>query len=461
MTEKHNLPRATGHPSDHVHTVVIVGAGLAGLTAAKMFYHAEIDVVVLEAENRPGGRLKTDRFEGFLLDHGFQVYLTNYQTACQFVDLASLKLRSFQPGAMIRCGNTWHTFKDPLRSSWSKMIPDALKTIASPIATWEDFWILLRYRQSLTKLNSMQVLERPGEPTIERLKKLGFSQRIIDRFFRPFLGGIFLDDRLDIDSSRMEFVFREMGLGTAALPEQGIQAIPESICRTIGSNIVRYNSTVSKVFDGGVELSDGTKVLGRNVILAVEPSGAKRLLGDTLPIPAKFSSRSTTCLYFSMETCAAPTREPILFLNGNLGTEGDSKDQSQIDGLTINHVAFPSLVQPSYAPSGQVLASVNINSASQLRGAELVHHVQQQLVQWFGWTISTWKHLRTYHVPCAFLSPSLPLLDTSNRGYFRLSENLYACGDYTQSSSIEGAIHSGMLVATAMLTGADSSRCLI
>jgi len=179
VTEKQNLQRALHYPSDHVHDVVVVGAGLAGLTAARLLNHADLDVVVLEADHRPGGRLKTDRFDGFLLDHGFQVYLTSYQTACQFINLASLKLRSFEPGAMIRCGNSWHTFKDPFRSSWINMIPDAIKTVLSPIATWEDFWILSRYRHSLSKLNSFEVLDRPSVPTLDRLKELGLSQRII------------------------------------------------------------------------------------------------------------------------------------------------------------------------------------------------------------------------------------------------------------------------------------------
>lgn len=456
MTEKHNLQRALHYPSDHVHDVVVVGAGLAGLTAARLLNHADLDVVVLEADNRPGGRLKTDRFDGFLLDHGFQVYLTSYQTACQFINLSSLKLRSFEPGAMIRCGNSWHTFKDPFRSSWRKMIPDAIKTILSPIATWEDFWILSRYRHSLLKLNSFEVLDRPSVPTLERLKELGFSKRIIERFFRPFLGGIFLDDRLDIDSSRMEFVFREMGLGTAALPENGIQAIPDSMCKSLGSSIVRFNSTVAKVFDGGVELSDGQKFFGRKVVVAVDPSGAKRLLGDRLPIADKLPFRSTTCLYFSMETSAAPTREPILFLNGNLGALDVPMDQNRPDSVVINHVAFPSLVQPSYAPKGRVLASVNINAATEQRGAELVQQVQRELERWFGWTVSTWMHVRTYQVPCAFVSPSLPVFDTSNRGFFPLGQNLYACGDYTQSSSIEGAMHSGMLAATMILTSSNA-----
>jgi phytoene dehydrogenase-like protein len=91
-----------------VHDVIIVGGGLAGLTAAKALIDAGLDVVVLEADDRPGGRLKTDRVDGFLLDHGFQIYLTSYQTAGQVLDLKSLGLRSFEPGAMVRCGNTWN-----------------------------------------------------------------------------------------------------------------------------------------------------------------------------------------------------------------------------------------------------------------------------------------------------------------------------------------------------------------
>lgn len=127
---------------DRVHDVIIVGAGLAGLAAAKSLLAQGLQVVVLEADDRPGGRLKTDRFNGFLLDHGFQVYLTNYHSAGQILDLKSLGLKSFQPGAMVRFANHWHSVKDPLRSPPKAMLWDTIKTLASPIATWEDLWTL-------------------------------------------------------------------------------------------------------------------------------------------------------------------------------------------------------------------------------------------------------------------------------------------------------------------------------
>jgi phytoene dehydrogenase-like protein len=428
---------------DRVHDAIIIGAGLAGLVAAKSLIAQGLDVVVLEADDRPGGRLKTDRVNGFLLDHGFQVYLTSYQTAGQILDLKSLGLKSFQPGAMVRCSNRWHTVKDPLRSPPKSMLWDAIKTIASPIANWEDLWTLFRYRQGLMKLTAQEILERPGIQTIDRLRQIGFSERIIDRFFRPFLGGIFLDDSLSMDSSRMEFVFREMSLGTAALPMGGIQSIPESLCKDWKPGVLRLRSTVAACDQESVITSDAKRVRGHKILVATEATGAKRLLGARLAIAEPLAWNGTTCMYFSIDRHAAPTREPILFLNGNL--------PSKPSGFSINHVAFPSLVQPSYAPGGKVLASVSINGHIETSGKQLIDQVQNELEHWFGWTVSRWEHLRTYSVPCAFSNPSDPLLPSPQRGLYKIENNLFACGDYTTTASIEGAMQSGLLAAQAIL----------
>ena len=56
--------------------VVIIGAGIAGLSCARHLSKNNVTFIVLEADSRIGGRLKTDMHDGFILNHGFQVLQT-------------------------------------------------------------------------------------------------------------------------------------------------------------------------------------------------------------------------------------------------------------------------------------------------------------------------------------------------------------------------------------------------
>ena len=81
--------------------VIVVGAGLAGLTCAKVLAERGIEVVVYEASDGVGGRVRTDERDGFLLDRGFQVYFTAYPVSRRHLDHKALNLRTFDPGAII------------------------------------------------------------------------------------------------------------------------------------------------------------------------------------------------------------------------------------------------------------------------------------------------------------------------------------------------------------------------
>ncbi|MFN9916639.1 MAG: FAD-dependent oxidoreductase, partial [Pirellulaceae bacterium] len=202
--------------------VLIVGAGLAGLTAARHLHQRGRKVLVLEASDRIGGRIKTDVVNGFLLDHGFQVYLTAYETAGQELDVPALGLGRFSAGSMVRLGNRWSTVVDPLRAQGWARIHGAFQTALSPVATFSDKLKLAAWKHTSVQRLVQEILARPGVSAREYLEEKGFSDAILERFFRPFFGGVFLDPDLATDATRMEFVFRSFSLGYSALPERGM-----------------------------------------------------------------------------------------------------------------------------------------------------------------------------------------------------------------------------------------------
>ncbi len=79
--------------------VIIVGAGMAGLSCAHHLHKAGISFKILEASDGVGGRVRTDKVDGFLLDRGFQIFLTSYPEARAMLDYSALDLRPFYAGA--------------------------------------------------------------------------------------------------------------------------------------------------------------------------------------------------------------------------------------------------------------------------------------------------------------------------------------------------------------------------
>jgi phytoene dehydrogenase-like protein len=168
--------------------VVIVGAGLAGLAAANAIHRAGRDVVVLEASDRVGGRVRTDVVDGFRLDRGFQVLLTAYPELPTQLDLDALDLRRFEPGALVWNGTSIALVGDPLRRPRT-----VLRTALAPIGTTADKVRVLGQRIRLMRSSAPELLRQPDITTLSALEQQGFSNRMIDRFFRPLVGGIQLD----------------------------------------------------------------------------------------------------------------------------------------------------------------------------------------------------------------------------------------------------------------------------
>ena len=407
------------------HEAVIVGAGLAGLCCARRLLEAGVRSLVLEASDDVGGRIRTDVADGFRLDRGFQVFLTAYPEARRVLDYPALRLRPFLPGALVRIAGRFHRVADPRR------VPTAaLGTLLAPVGSLAD---KLRLAGVVWNCLTGTIEDRFADPettTLQALRDAGLSDRIIDRFFRPFLGGVFLEPGLRTSSRMFRFVFRMFAAGDACLPAEGMQALPRQLAAGLPADTVRLGTRVAAVRPDGVTLADGGRLSARAVVVATEGPAAAALLDQPAPPPGA----GVTCLYFA--AAAPPVAEPILVLNG----EGTGP---------VNNLCVPTVVAPGYGPPGGAsLVSATVLGAAD-PGPGLEAEVRRQMTDWFGPSAAEWRHLRTYRIPYALPGQEPPALAEPQRPV-RVG-GVYVCGDHRDNASIQGAMVSGRRAAEAVL----------
>lgn len=407
--------------------VLVIGAGLAGLACARHLYRRDLDVQVLEASDRVGGRVRTDTVEGFQLDRGFQVLLTAYPEARLEFDYDALNLHAFYDGALVRYGNQFHRIADPFHH-----LTDAPRTLIGPIGTWADKLRVARMRRQLTRQSIPGIMQKEEQTTVKALReRWGFSASMIDRFFRPFFGGIFFDRSLNTSSRLFEFLFKMFAEGRTVLPAGGMEQIPIQMSRTLPDESVHLNTRVESVDDQTVTLETGESLKAPAIVVATEAPEADRLVGSVTPT----AGRSALCIYYAAPE--SPLDTPILVLNG----EGSGP---------VNNLAVPSDVAPGYAPEEKALVAAVVVGEQQESDAELERAVREQLIDWFGLAAGGWRHLRTIRIPYALPDQSPPFLSVPQRDVRRRT-GLYVCGDHRRTGSINGAIASGKAAARAVV----------
>lgn len=408
--------------------VIVVGAGLAGLCCARHLARAGISVLVLESGDEVGGRVRTEHVDGFLLDRGFQVLLTSYPEVQQVLDLDALRLQAYRAGALVRVQDRWHQFADPWRSPQS-----IFASLRAPVGSFLDKLRVQRLKARACRGELHQLYARPEQTTLEVLQEAGISSTMIDRFWRPFLGGVFLEEELRTSSRMFDFVFRMFATGKATLPAAGMGAIPAQIAEQLPSDSLRLNCRVSAVAADHVTLESGEKLTASAVVLATEGTKQTELLGEPYE---EVEGRGVHCLHYAANR--APITSPILLLNGT----GKGP---------INNMSFPSQVAPSYAPKDKTLVSVSVldEAAKGMSAAELELSVHDQLANWFGQQAESWRLVKNWHIKYALPETSPTHLEPVQKPA-QHSSGVYVCGDAYDTASIQGAMESGRRAAESI-----------
>lgn len=398
--------------------VIVVGAGLAGLSAARHLEAAGRSVLVLEGAAEVGGRVRTDRVDGWLLDHGFQVFDTGYPEPHRLLpDFEPLRLQALPNGALVRLGDTFHRVGDPRQRP-----ADLLGALRAPIGSLRDKAALAALLLRVRVTPGNRLLDRPERSAYAGFRASGLSETIIDALLRPFLAGVLLEDELSTSSRYVELVLRSFSRGRQTLPEGGIGAIPAALAAPLTD--VRFSARVDWAEPRAV-MVQGQRLTADTVIVATDPTTATALV----PILEPVKLRRVTTVYFDADRSPAGATGLLCIGPGPL----------------TNAVALTDSM-PSYGPPGRTLMSV-----STLEPTLSDQAMRRQLTSWFGPEVNGWREIARYEIPAA-LPVADPPLDRLRRPVL-VTPGLYVCGDHRDSPSQQGALVSGRRTAEAVLAG--------
>lgn len=426
--------------------VAIVGAGLAGLSCAVRLESAGLSVQLLEREDAPGGRVRTDLVEGFRLDRGFQILLTGYPELTHQVDLKALRLRPLANGALVRHKGRFHHFADPFRGPMGAALSIAL----DPVVNIGDKLRVARLRRLVRQGEPADLFRTSETTTREFLETYGFSSKMIERFFVPFFAGVFLERELATSSRYFQFLFRMFAYYDAAIPENGMEMLPRQLAVRLKSGSLMCQTRVTGLRRNGngfvLEVGKQGSVAARHVVFATDDAQVRLLPGDQggrlrLNKEAVQWNRTTTFYYAAERT---PVDGPLLVLNGDGASAGP-----------VNNAVVLSQASARYAPPGAHLIAASIVGRAPQSGQQieqLERETRTQLQRWFGPDVARWTVVGGYPIVHA-----LPMCRHAEwqQSAMRMMHGIYVCGDYRETPSIEGALASGRRAAEAVLREAS------
>ncbi|MEV7861683.1 NAD(P)/FAD-dependent oxidoreductase [Streptomyces hirsutus] len=441
--------------------VVVVGSGIAGLSAARRLTGAGVTTVVLEAAHAVGGRMATEKIDGFRLDRIGQLLSTAYPELRPAAGLDGLVLRPFAPGVLLHSDGRHHRAGVPAGARGARSALHAVRALASaprpgpaprrpvavpgrqvstprsrtgaPLGTAVD---QARLGAAFTRLAGTPVerlLARPETTAAEALVARGLPARTVDGFLRPLLAALLCDPDLTTSSRCADLALRAFAAGRLCLPEGGAEALPELLARGLPPGTVRTGVRATSVSTTSVTTAEHGEFRCRAVLIATDARAAAQLLPG-LRVP---DFHPVTVVHHA--TNEPPRTGASLLLDADRGGP-------------VAHTAVVSRVDPSRAPAGRALVSSTVLGPP---GAQVDTDVRMHLSRLYGMSTARWETLAVHHTADAV--PAMPPPHDLRRPV-RLLAGLYVCGDHRDTSTVQGALHSGRRASAAILADLGAAR---
>jgi hypothetical protein len=411
--------------------VVVIGAGAAGLAAARRLSIAGREVCVIDASDDIGGRIRTDQVDGLLLDRGFQLYNPAYAEGISVLDLKALDVKSFSPGVIVSIDGRNYKMADPKREpTW------AIDSLLAPVGKIASKLKFARYAVGLaltkTKLDSY-------DQRTDAFLRAEFGTDLTDKVLRPFLAGVFLEPELATSKRFLDIALKAFIAGSPGVPIAGMQAIPRQLAAQLPIGSIQLNVTAQAVASTMVRTDQGD-IRCRSVVIATNARSAALLI-PSLKVPP---SNAVTTWYHLADCSGSELTDgkSTLIIDGK-------KFKGTLDDTTrplVNTVVMTNSA-PSYASHDRTLISSSALGVHPSNQSEL--QVRSHLASLYQVPTGKWTHVATYPIPDA-----LPMMTAPHEieQSVRLSDGVYIAGDYRQVSSTNGALASGRRAAEALLT---------
>ncbi len=396
-------------------SVHIVGGGISGIIAALELEAAGYKPTIYEKQDHLGGRVRTDYIDGYPFDHGFQVLLTAYPEAQHYLDYDKLELQSFLSGSRVYYRGKTVRIGDPLSSAtfWLDALDPTLSTLKDKVKTLQ---LSLKLKNKPLKT----IFGEDETTALKYLQGLGFTDRVIERFFKPFFGGIFLETDLRTSSRLFEFLFKMFGNGNSVIPMGGMQKISDQLTSKLAQTTIRTGTAVEAVVPGSITLADGTSISSDHTIIATDLKQVNQ---------AKDTVKWKRSINYYFEVDAPNYSDKIITLSAN-------------PNRLINNYYYPTNLIPH--PEGKTILSTTVINDKGLSDAAIIEQIKAELKE--TGVKGELRLITSYDIPC-----SLP--DVSNIHYeltpaqIKIDEGIYNCGDHTMMGSLNAAMYSGRYVA--------------